>query len=211
MSLNTEGPALYRGDLPEFAASAFRDAGRIAWDIETTGLDWRTDRLGLCQLYAPAAGVAVIQIAEDVPRNLVDLLSDPTVQKVFHHAPFDLRFMTHHWEVEAESVRCTKVASKLLRPEAPNSQHSLAPLVEQYLGVALAKGAVRTSNWQAAHLSREQVQYAVNDVLHLLPLHDLLQRRLREVGRLELFDACCSFLPARVQLDLMKAPDVFAY
>jgi hypothetical protein len=28
---------------------------------------------------------------------------------------------------------------------------------------------------------------------------------------LEVFDACCRFLPTRVQLELMDAPDVFAY
>lgn len=123
------------------------------------------------------------------------LLSDAAVQKVFHHAPFDLRFMTHRWGVAAQSVRCTKVASKVLQPELPNEQHSLAHLVERYLGVALIKGAVRTSDWQAKRLSAEQVEYAANDVLHLLGLLDVLQQRLRNIARLGLYDACCAFLP----------------
>ena len=86
--------------------------------------------------------------------------------KVFHHAPFDLRFMNHASGYRAASVRCTKVASKLLDPQAPNQMHSLQTLAARYLGVHLAKGAVRTSDWSAA-LSAEQVAYAADDVIHL--------------------------------------------
>lgn len=211
MANTARPPDLYQDDLPERAASAYRRAGRIAWDVETTGLDWRTDHLALCQLFSPSVGVSIIQVGDTIPPNLASLLSDTAVQKVFHHAPFDLRFMVSQWHVPVGSVKCTKVASKLLCPAAPNREHSLAFLVEMHLGIKLSKGSVRTSNWESVELSPEQLQYAANDVLYLIPLLHRLERGLLDLGRIDLHEDCCRFLPSRVQLDLLEAPDIFAY
>ena len=201
-----------RGDLPAPLANRFAASPVVAWDIETSGLDWRTDVIGTCQLHADRVGTAVISIARgEVPQSLAGLLADPAVVKVFHHAPFDLRFMTHAWNVQAVSVRCTKVASKLLDPGEPNEIHSLQSLAGRYLGVRLSKGAVRTSDWSAAVLSDEQVDYAARDVIYLPRLLGALRARLEANGLSGLYDQCCEFLPARVALELGGFPDVFAY
>jgi len=73
--------------------SDFALSRRIAWDIETTGLDWRREKIGTCQLFAEAVGAVVVSVGEDRPSALARLIEDNTVEKVFHHAPFDLRFM----------------------------------------------------------------------------------------------------------------------
>jgi ribonuclease D len=200
-----------RGDLSDELAAAFAAGPRVAWDVETSGLDWRQDRLGTCQLFAEGVGVAVVSVGDGRPGRLIALLEDPAVQKVFHHAPFDLRFMIRAWGVKPASIRCTKVASKLLEPSAPNEAHSLQELAFRYLGVSLAKGAVRTSDWSVSYLTAEQLEYAAGDVLHLPALLDALWRALQDAGRHALYDACCAFLPARVTLELGGYPDVFAY
>jgi ribonuclease D len=100
------------GDLPGNLADTFALSRRIAWDIETTGLDWRQERIGTCQLFAEAVGAVVISVGEDRPSALARLIEDSTVEKVFHHAPFDLRFMVSAWQVLPASIRDTKVASK---------------------------------------------------------------------------------------------------
>ncbi|MGH3247100.1 MAG: ribonuclease D [Trebonia sp.] len=200
-----------RDDLPADLAAAFGEADRIAWDVETTGLDWRQERLATCQLFAEGIGVVVVRTADGCPGRLAALLEDPAVEKVFHHAPFDLRFMVHTWGVQPASIRCTKVASKLLAPDAPNETHSLQQLVARNLGVSLTKGPVRTSDWAAASLTEEQLAYAAGDVLHLLSLLDILVADLERAGLGRLYDACCAFLPARVRLELGGYPDVFVY
>ncbi len=198
-------------DLPANLATAFEEAARIAWDVETTGLDWRHERLATCQLFAEGIGVVVVKIAGRHPERLAALLEDTAVEKVFHHAPFDLRFMVHGWDVQPASVRCTKVASKLLAPGAPNETHSLQHLVARNLGVSLTKGPVRTSDWTAGTLTPEQLEYAAGDVLYLLPLLDALRADLEQAHLARLYDDCCAFLPARVLLELGGYPDVFAY
>jgi ribonuclease D len=199
------------GDLPGNLADTFARSRRIAWDIETTGLDWRRERIGTCQLFAEAVGAVVVSVGEDRPSALARLIEDSMVEKVFHHAPFDLRFMVSAWQVLPAAIRDTKVASKILDPAAPNQMHSLQQLVGRYLGVSLPKGAVRVSDWSASELTDEQVRYAAGDVVHLLRLLDAMEKALRASGRAELYDSCCAFLPARVTLELGDFPDVFGY
>ncbi len=139
------------------------------------------------------------------------LLGNQEIEKVFHHAPFDLRFMVHAWDVRPASIRCTKVASKLLAPDMPNETHSLQQLAARHLGVTLTKGPVRTSDWTASRLTPGQLDYAAADVLHLLALLDVMQEDLDKAGLTSLYDDCCAFLPARVLLELDGYPDVFAY
>lgn len=200
-----------RGDLPGQLADAFALSGRVAWDIETTGLDWQSQTIGTCQLFAETVGAVVVSVGRGRPTALAKLIEDGTVEKVFHHAPFDLRFIVNAWQVSPVNVRCTKVASKILNPEAPNETHSLQQLVSRYLGVSLPKGAVRVSDWSAAELTDEQIRYAVGDVVHLPRLLATMEAALGESGRVELYDSCCAFLPARVMLDLGGYPDVFGY
>jgi ribonuclease D len=198
-------------DLPSGLFKSFASAPQVAWDVETSGLDWRQDRLGTCQLFAPGVGAAIVGLLDDVPTRLAALLESPSVEKVFHHAPFDLRFMVHNWNVRPSSIRCTKVASKLLTPTAPTDAHSLQSLVARHLSVELEKGGVRTSNWSAQHLTGAQIEYAAGDVIHLLKLHDVLAMELRAIDLEVLYEECCTFLPARVDLELGGFPDVFAY
>lgn len=173
------GPVVASGDLPLEFANAFANCPLIGWDIETSGLDWRRDRIGTCQIFAEELGAAVVSLTDETPVRLTSLLENAHVVKVFHHAPFDLRFMVHGWGARPVSIRCTKVASKLLDPQAPNEVHSLQNLVERFLDVRLSKGSVRTSDWSVNTLSAEQIEYAVNDVSHLPSLLGALERALQ--------------------------------
>ncbi len=168
------------GDLPESLADGFSKSTIVAWDTETGGLDWRTDRLALCQLHAPEMGTVLVRMTDEQPARLSDLLASASITKVFHHAPFDLRFMRRSFGARANNVVCTKVASKLLTPAAPSRDHSLAPLVDRYLGVTLEKGAERVSDWSAPELSDKQIEYAVRDVEFLVPL---LEKQRKDSGR----------------------------
>lgn len=103
------------------------------------------------------------------------------------------------------------MAAAVLEPRAPNDAHSLQNLVLRYLGVSLAKGRVRTSDWTSSRLTAEQLEYAAGDVLHLPALLAVMSKALQDAGLNYLYDSCCAFLPARVTLELGDYPDVFAY
>jgi ribonuclease D len=202
--------SLHKNDLPLSVADSLRRASIISWDIETSGLDWRAAQIATCQLHAPDVGTFIVYMLDPCPRRLCGLLEDVDLPKVFHHAPFDLRFMMHHWRVRPSNIWCTKVASRLLRPQEGSSEHSLKGLLARFLGVEIDKSE-RLSNWLSSNLTAAQLAYAAEDVTHLIPLLRQLQAELHDAGLLHLFNSCCQFLPARAEIDLRQVSDVFAY
>ena len=204
-----ENIAFYDFDIPQRYLDFILQMKVVAWDIETSGLDWRNDTIGICQLYTPGRPVAIIRIGDTQPEILRSLLSDTTVRKVFHHAMFDLRFMSYKWGILPQHIECTKIASKLLDVEDKN-EHSLQSILKNYLGIIIKKDE-QLSNWLSANLTKEQIVYAVKDVVYLLPLLEVLEDELRSRGLLELAHLCFKHVPARVQLDILGYEDVYSY
>lgn len=189
----------------------FRNAGRVAVDTETSGLDWRTDKLELCQLFAPETGAILVRNVTARASSLPAVLTDPNILKVFHHAAFDLRFLESTWGVTPRPVACTKTASKLLDPGLRPAGHSLAPLLDRYLNVRIGKGAVRTSDWGAARLTKAQLDYAESDVIHLLDLLDRQLSALDARGLREDFTTVCGYLPLDAHFEVAGLPDPLTY
>jgi ribonuclease D len=187
---------LYQGDLPPG-----RLTGRaIAIDTETMGLDPHRDRLCLVQLSEGDGSAAMVQLAGsyDAP-ELRRLLADESVLKIFHFGRFDMAVLKHYLGVMPHPVYCTKVASKLARTFT--DRHGLKDLCRELLGIDLSKQQ-QSSDWGAADLSQEQLNYAASDVLHLHALREKLDAMLRREGREGLARACFEFLPTRAELDL---------
>lgn len=199
------------GDLSEGMVEELRLAGLVACDIETSGLDWRTEKIGTCQFYSPTTGAIVVIINENkFPQQLISLLEDSGVTKVFHHAPFDLKFLRRHWNVCAQSVVCTKVASRLLFPKMSRDKHSLKSLLWRHLGIGLDKSE-QSSDWTAPYLSEAQLSYAAADVCHLLALWEVLKLHILDAKLMEIYNSCMKFLPTQVVLEMNGTPDIFSY
>jgi ribonuclease D len=201
---------VYDHDLPTDCLTAARKIQRVAWDIETSGLDWRTDRIGTCQLYVPGETPVIVKVDEAVPQNLRSLLVDESITKLFHHAMFDLRFMSHQWDLVPSNIADTKIAAKLLHKDEQNGTNSLKYLLKRYLGISIDKGQ-QTSDWLANHLTEEQKNYAVSDVFYLFQLFETLSKRLASKHILELSHACFAHIPTRVQLEILGYGDVYVY
>lgn len=200
---------LYDHDIPDKYYDYVYMVKTIAWDIETTGLDWHNDKIGICQLYVPNKPTVIIRIDDTPPEKLRVLLLDASVRKVFHHAMFDLRFMSYHWKVLPQNIACTKIAIKLLDMVNKN-KHSLKPILKKYLGIEINKNE-RLSNWISDELTEKQITYAVNDVMYLLQLLSVLEGELKSKSLLELAHLCFAHIPTRVQLDILGYGDVYSY
>lgn len=200
---------LFTDDLDREAYGQALRAPLLAWDIETTGLDWRTDRLATVQLQSGEL-IFLVRVGERVPLRLKRLLERAELPKVMHHAMFDLRFMAHQWQATPRNVACTKIASKLVHKDPTGATHSLAALVRHYFGIELDKGA-RLSDWTAFELDAAQVRYAADDVRFLQPLYEVLARELEHQDLLDLRDRCYDHLATRVALELGDFGDVYAY
>lgn len=210
MNLAERTVQVVQGDVTPALDWAARDSRLIAWDIETNGLDWKNGRIGTCQLYVPGYGTEIIRVGGQVPERLRELLMSERVTKVFHHAPFDLRFMSHHWNVRPKSIACTKILSKIVRPDLDANQHSLKPALLRYLGVEIDK-TQQTSDWQSPELTAEQLEYAAKDVEFLIPLFETLTGMARRQGLADVVERTFQYLPTRVETDLRGCGDVFSY
>lgn len=191
---------------------AARYTGAIAVDTETLGLVPRRDRLCVVQL-SPGDGTAdVVRIAsgQTAAPNLVAMLADETRQKIFHYGRFDIAVLFHTFGVTSAPVFCTKIASRLTRTYT--DRHGLKDNLREMLEVDISK-AQQSSDWAAEVLSQAQLEYAASDVLHLHALRDKLTMRLIRDKRLDLAEACFTFLPTRAKLDLLgwEDTDIFAH
>jgi ribonuclease D len=184
----------------------------IAVDTEAMGLDHRRDRLCVVQL-SPGDGTAdVIQIPVGGGKspNIVTLLADPGIVKIFHFARFDLGILLHAFGVMPSPVFCTKIASRLVRTYT--DKHGLKDLTRDLLGIEVSKQQQLT-DWGAETLTDSQIAYAAADVLHLHALKNKLDALLAREGREALAASCFRFLPDRVRLDLAgwANEDIFAH
>jgi ribonuclease D len=198
----------HKGDLPDgvdFGAA-------VAIDTETMGLNPHRDRLCAVQLSAGDGHAHVVQImgGQKKAPNLVKLLKDRNVVKIFHFARFDVAVLLNSFGVVTGPIYCTKIASRLTRTFT--DRHGLKDLVKELTGTELSKQQ-QSSDWGAAQFTEAQLTYAASDVLHLHELRAKLDVMLAREGRTEIAKSCFGFLPTRAKLDLLGWPeqDIFAH
>ncbi|WP_199302735.1 ribonuclease H-like domain-containing protein [Oscillatoria sp. FACHB-1406] len=198
-------------DLPNDRLEQYLEEDAIAIDTETMGLIPQRDRLCLVQLCDSQQRVTAIRIAKgqtEAP-NLKKLMESDRVLKVFHFARFDLAQLQHTFGIQTRPIFCTKIASKLARTYT--SQHGLKSLIQELESIELDKTS-QSSDWgNAAHLTEEQLRYAMNDVRYLLSAKDKLIAMLEREGRDRIAQQCFECLPVFVSLDLMQFKDIFEH
>src|SRR5215831_20432983 len=112
---------------------------------------------------------------------LAELLADPSIEVVLHAGRQDVAILRRTWSTELTSIFDTQIAAGFAGASA---QAGYANLIGAILGQRVGKTASYT-RWDARPLTTEQLNYAAEDVAHLLVLADELQRRLRDTGRLD--------------------------
>ncbi len=199
---------IHHGDLP----SDLSFKGDIAIDTETTGLNLSRDRLCVIQLSAGDGDAHLVQFSKgeyNAP-NLRKILNNKNITKIFHFARFDVAAIYKYLDIQIENIYCTKIASKIARTYTDS--HGLKDLCRDLLDLTISKQQ-QSSYWGHGKLSKEQVEYAATDVLHLHKLRDILNNILVKEGRAELAEQCFAFINLRVKLDLAgwDYVDIFAH
>jgi len=201
------GITLHKNDLPDDL-----DLGAVvAIDTEAMGLNPHRDRLCVVQLSSGDGDAHLVQMLDptfDAP-NLKKLVSNPDVLKLFHFARFDVAILSKFLGVDCPNIYCTKIASKLARTYT--DRHGLRHICRELLGVDLNKQQ-QSSDWGAAELSSEQLNYAASDVYYLHQLKYKLDLMLEREGRAHLAQSCFDFMSTRTALDLGGWPlDIFEH
>ena len=192
----------YENDLPESL-----DLGNlVAIDTETMGLNPARDRLCLVQLSSGNGTCHLVKIIDlrKKPKNLLKLLNNVKVQKIFHFARFDVAVLKHTYGINIKNIYCTKIASKLARTYT--DKHGYKDLCRELLNETISK-VEQSSDW-GGKLSKDQKEYAASDVLHLHKIKKKLDSILMREDRISIANACFEFLSHRTDLDLYGWQDV---
>ena len=149
--------------------------------VDTEFLRERTFFPKLCLLQIAAGGriwcIDTLRVGRLEP--LMSVLAAPSVRKVIHAARQDLEAVYLTARRVMTPVFDTQIAAGCvgLKPQV-----GYAELVKTLLDVSIPKGQTRT-DWSKRPLSREQLEYAADDVLYLGDVAGHLSQRLRELKR----------------------------
>ena len=197
---------LHKKDLPDDL-----DLGNsIAVDGEFMGLNVRRDPLCLIQISTGKSDAHIVQLDRSNYKapNLIKVLNNEKITKIFHYARADLAFIKFYLKTETKNVLDTKIASKLSRSYSDN--HSLKTLIKEFVNVDVSK-QYQSSDF-GGELSQSQLKYCANDVVYLHKIHEELTKILIREKRLEIYKECLKFLKTRVELDLaLFKDDIWAH
>jgi len=197
----------HKDDLP----SDLNLGNEIAVDTEAMGLELKRDPLTLVQISTGNNDCHIINLnrKDYKAKNLVKILEDEKVNKIFHFARFDVAVLKFYLGANVKNIYCTKVSSKLARTFS--EKHGLKDLVKEIIGVDMSK-QMQSSDWGAEKLSEKQLKYAASDCIYLHQLKRELNKMLVRENRMELFKKCMKFLNTRVDLDLADYKiDIFSH
>ena len=155
-----------------------RQAPRVAIDTEFHTERTYAPRLMVVQLAFDDGAVIVDPLAVPELRPLIDALADTIV--VGHALSSDLKIFAERYDAVPSSIFDCQVAGAFL---GYGMQVSLADLVRDVEHVRLSKSQT-VSDWSTRPFTPRQVEYLVDDVVHLLPMYDKLTKRLEDAGRL---------------------------
>ena len=187
---------LHKNDLPD----DLELGNVIAVDGEFMGLNVKRDPLCLVQVSSGKSDAHIVQFDREnynAP-NLVRILADENIAKIFHFSRADLAHIKYYLKTETNNILDTKIASKLARSYSDN--HSLKTLIKEFMNIDISK-QFQNSDF-GGELTPAQLKYCANDVVYLHKIHEELFKMLNREKRVDLYKNCLKFLKTRVELDL---------
>ena len=154
-------------------------ADLVALDTEGASFHRFVDRIYLLQISTRAQTAVIDPLPIGSPSGLGALLESADTEVVFHDADYDLRLLWQDYGWHVRRIFDTRVAAQLLGIRA----FGLAALLERFFGVKLDKKHQR-ADWSMRPLSRDMLEYAARDTMHLCELRDRLKDELDRRGRL---------------------------
>jgi ribonuclease D len=173
-------------DIPALAKFCTELQGNnwLALDTEFERVKTYYPELCLLQLCNGTITALVDPLEIEDLEPLYELLYDKTITKVFHAARQDLELFFHIKGQIPVPLFDTQIAAGIL---GYDSQIGYAKLINEVLGVELAKTETRT-NWKRRPLSREQLIYAADDVIYLARIYQKFIASLKTSAQLSVMD-----------------------
>ena len=152
----------------------------IAVDLEFLREKSYYAKLCLIQVAAPDTAAIIDPLAPGIELEaFFAVLHNPEVVKVFHSGRQDIEIIYHQAGFIPEPLFDTQTAAQVF---GFGEAISYENLVKTILGIQLDKSC-RLSDWSLRPLDAKQLEYALSDVTHLVPVYEHLRGKLAESGR----------------------------
>ncbi|MEN9555553.1 MAG: Ribonuclease, partial [Planctomycetota bacterium] len=177
-----------------------RSCGLVAFDTEFVSDAGYRSELGLLQFATHERCVAVDPLALSSLRPWWDVMTDDTTTVVVHGGQAEIHFCIQGSGLVPRRLVDIQIAEGLRGRSYPMSYNAI---VERVLGRTIVSNQTR-SDWLRRPLSREQMQYALDDVSHVLEIWKKQSDWLAREGRLDWataeFDRMCDDILADERL-----------
>lgn len=171
----------------------------LSIDTESNSLYAYKEKFCLMQLTAEDINAVVDTLAVDI-KPLLPVFADPAVEKIFHSADSDIRVFKAAMGCTFANIFDVMVAAKYLGIV----KCGLDNMVKEYIGAEMNK-KFQKADWGRRPLTKEMLDYASADTIHLKKLRDLLAAELEKKGRLEeatgQFEQICKIEPQPMRFD----------
>lgn len=163
------------------------ECGRFGLDFEFIPERTYSAQLCLVQLATDTDVFLVDPLALEDLSPLWQRMADPKLLKVLHAGDQDLDLMFTASGLLPQNIMDTQIAAGFCGFGYPVGY---GKLLQQLLGISISKTESYT-DWTHRPLSKSQLEYAVDDVRHLLPIYDQLKQQLIEMTRLSWVEEEC--------------------
>ena len=150
----------------------------VCFDTEFVSEDTYFPQLGLIQV-AVDSQLAIIDPLAVPVEPFWQALADGNHVTVVHAGREELRFCRRAVGRGPSRLFDAQIAAGLVSQDYPAAYSTL---ISKFVGRQLAKGETRT-DWRRRPLSKRQIDYALQDVVHLTTLYQRLTHKLEELGR----------------------------
>ena len=191
-------------DIDALVAS-LKGAKALSIDTEADGLHHYPVKLCLVQVADDRGrGHLADPLALPTLAPLAPFFADPSVIKVLHAADNDLGYLKRLYGYSVSNLFDTAIAARFLGV----TSLSLDGLLREFLGVDPGPSRQK-DDWSRRPLSAAQETYALNDVLHLIPLREKLLEALRAKGRDLWVEEECAAVAAMPAPERTIDPDAY--
>lgn len=171
----------------------------LSIDTESNSLYAYKEKLCLMQLSSEHSNAVVDTLAVDI-KTILPIFADPGIEKIFHSADSDIRVFKGALKCVFVNIFDVMVAAKYLGI----IKCGLDSMVGEFFGLEMNK-KFQKADWGKRPLTKEMLDYASSDTIHLKKLREILAAELVKKGRLPealgQFEQICKIEPTPMRFD----------
>lgn len=191
-------------------SSALKDAlrnikaeKRIGFDLEADSMHHFPEKVCLLQVATKNNIFAIDTVKLKELSLLKSIFFNKEITKIFHSADYDVRSLFRDFNIEINNLFDSELASRFLGVK----ETGLEAVIRQRFNVYLEKKFTK-SDWSKRPLIDDMLKYALDDVRYLIPLSEILEKELDDIGRLSWVKEECDLL-CRVRPDTDNGEPLF--